>query len=89
MSSTADDEAWQFVQSELGYHRREPAHDWAPLLHPDAHGQAKPKRDDLPVLVLEWRGRHLLIDGINRVNRCVRERSPGPQDVIVIHGGES
>jgi hypothetical protein len=27
MSSTADDEAWQFVQSELGYHRREPAHD--------------------------------------------------------------
>jgi hypothetical protein len=136
MSSTADSEAWQLVESELGYHRRKPTHDWvdtlnrlwrkncfvmsldgvlkldepppvltremlsvtrerwplerlAPLLHPDAHGRAKPKRDDLPVLVLEWRGSHFLIDGINRVNRRVRDRSPGPHDVIVIHGGKS
>jgi hypothetical protein len=58
----------------------------APLLHPDAHGRARPKRDDLPVLVLEWRGRYFLIDGINRLNRRVREGDPGPHDVIVIHG---
>jgi hypothetical protein len=128
-----DDQAWRLVESELGFHRRKPTHDWidtlnrlwrknrfvmsmdgmlkleepppvltramlsvtrerwplerlAPLVHPDAHDRARPKRDDLPILVLEWRGRHFLIDGINRVNRRVRERSQGPHDVIVIHG---
>ena len=58
----------------------------APLVHPDAHGRARPKKDDLPVLVLEWRGRHFLIDGLNRVNRRLRAREPGPHAVIVIHG---
>ena len=58
----------------------------APLVHPDAHGRARPKKDDLPVLVLEWRGRHFLIDGLNRVNRRLRAREPGPHEVIVIHG---
>ncbi len=58
----------------------------APLVHADAHDRARPKRDDLPILVLEWSGRHFLIDGINRINRRVRERRPGPHDVIVIHG---
>jgi hypothetical protein len=32
MSSTADDEAWQVVQSELGYHQR-PTHDWIDTLN--------------------------------------------------------
>ncbi len=58
----------------------------APLVHPDAHDRARPKRDDLPILVLEWSGRHFLIDGINRINRRMRERLPGPHDVIVMHG---
>ena len=58
----------------------------APLVHPDAHGRARPKKDDLPVLVLEWRGRHFLIDGLNRINRRVRAREAGPHEVIVIHG---
>lgn len=58
----------------------------APLVHVDAHDRRRPKRDDRPILVLEWRGRHFLIDGINRVNRRVRAREPGPHDVIVIHG---
>ena len=58
----------------------------APLVHADAHDRRRPKRDDLPVLVLEWQGRHYLIDGLNRVNRRVRERLPGPHEVIVIHG---
>jgi hypothetical protein len=57
----------------------------ASLVHPDAHGRSRPKRDDLPVLVLEWRGRHFLIDGLNRVNRRVRDREAGPHAVIVIH----
>jgi hypothetical protein len=57
----------------------------APLVHADAHGRARPKRDDRPILVLEWDGRHFLIDGINRVNRRVRAREPGPHEVIVIH----
>jgi hypothetical protein len=60
----------------------------APLVHPDAHGRARPKRDDLPILVLEWRGRHFLIDGINRVNRRKRAADAGPHDVIVIHARE-
>jgi hypothetical protein len=59
------------------------------LVHPDAHGRARPKRDGRPVLLLEWRGRHFLIDGINRINRRVRERLPGPHDVIVIRVGRS
>jgi hypothetical protein len=58
----------------------------AALVHPDAHGRSRPKKDDLPVLVLEWRGRHFLIDGLNRVNRRVRAREAGPHAVIVIHG---
>jgi hypothetical protein len=57
-----------------------------PLVHVDAHDRRRPKRDDRPILVLEWQGRHFLIDGINRVNRRVRAREPGPHDVIVIHG---
>lgn len=58
----------------------------AALVHPDAHGRARPKKDDLPVIVLEWRGRHFLIDGLNRINRRVRAREGGPHEVIVIHG---
>jgi hypothetical protein len=58
----------------------------APLVHADAHGRARPKRDDRPILVLEWRGRHFLIDGLNRINRRVRAKSEGPHEVIVIHG---
>ena len=58
----------------------------APLVHPDAHDRARPKRDNLPILVLEWSGRHYLIDGINRINRRVREQQLGPHEVIVIHG---
>jgi hypothetical protein len=57
----------------------------APLVHVDAHDRARPKRDDRPILALEWNGRHFLIDGINRVNRRVRAREPGPHEVIVIH----
>lgn len=57
----------------------------APLVHVDAHDRAKPKRGDRPILLLEWRGRHFLIDGINRINRRVRDRQPGPHAVIVIH----
>lgn len=57
----------------------------APLVHPDAHDRARPKRDERPVLLLEWRGRHFLIDGINRINRRARECLPGPHQVIVIH----
>jgi hypothetical protein len=59
----------------------------APRVHPDAHGRARPKRDDRPILLLEWKGRHFLIDGINRINHRVREARPGPHEVIVIHGG--
>lgn len=58
----------------------------APLVHADAHDRSRPKRDDLPILLLEWEGRHFLIDGINRVNRRARDRDPGPHAVIVIHG---
>jgi hypothetical protein len=58
----------------------------APLVHADAHGRARPKRDDRPILLLEWQGRHFLIDGINRINRRARERLAGPHEVIVIHG---
>jgi hypothetical protein len=58
----------------------------APLVHVDAHGRARPKRDERPILLLEWRGRHFLIDGINRINRRIRAREPGPHEVIVIHG---
>ena len=39
-----------------------------------------------PILLLEWQGRHFLIDGINRINRRMRERLAGPHEVIVIHG---
>jgi hypothetical protein len=58
----------------------------AALVHPDAHGRARPKRDERPVLLLEWRGRHFLIDGINRINRRVHDRQAGPHEVIVVHG---
>jgi hypothetical protein len=58
----------------------------APLVHADAHDRARPKSDERPILLLEWRGRHYLIDGINRINRRVRERRAGPHEVIVIHG---
>jgi len=57
-----------------------------PLVHVDAHDRARPKRDDRPVLLLEWQGRHFLIDGINRINRRRRDGRAGPHDVIVIHG---
>lgn len=57
-----------------------------PLVHPDAHDRARPKRDDLPILILEWAGTCYLIDGINRINRRTRDREAGPHDVIVIHG---
>lgn len=57
----------------------------APLVHVDSHDRARPKRDDLPILVLEWQGRPYLIDGINRINRRRRARDPGPHAVIVIH----
>jgi hypothetical protein len=58
----------------------------APLVHPDAHDRARPKRDERPILLLEWRDRHFLIDGINRINRRAREGLAGPHEVIVIHG---
>ena len=58
----------------------------APLVHVDSHDRARPKRDERPILLLEWRGRHFLIDGINRINRRVRENQAGPHEVIVIHG---
>jgi hypothetical protein len=58
----------------------------APLVHPDAHGRARAKRDRRPIVLLEWQGRHFLIDGINRINRRVRDRQAGPHEVIVIHG---
>jgi hypothetical protein len=58
----------------------------APLVHPDAHDRARPKRDERPILLLEWQGRHFLIDGINRINRRVREKQAGLHEVIVIHG---
>lgn len=57
----------------------------APLVHPDAHARRRPKRDELPILVLEWGDRHFLIDGINRINRRIRDREAGPHEVIVIH----
>ena len=57
-----------------------------PLVHVDAHDRARPKRDDRPVLLLEWQGRHFLIDGINRINRRKRDGLAGPHDVIVIQG---
>jgi hypothetical protein len=58
----------------------------APLVHVDSHDRARPKSDLRPILLLEWRGRHFLIDGINRINRRVRGRQAGPHEVIVIHG---
>ena len=57
----------------------------APLVHVDAHDRTRPKRDDRPVLLLEWQGRHFLIDGITRINRRIRGREPGPHAVIVLH----
>jgi hypothetical protein len=57
----------------------------APLVHVDAHARARPKRDDRPILLLEWQGRHFLIDGINRVNRRLRAKDAGPHEAIVIH----
>ena len=60
----------------------------APLVHPDAHARARPKQDGLPVLILEWEGRHFLIDGINRINRRKRAGDAGPHEVIVIHARE-
>jgi hypothetical protein len=57
----------------------------APLVHVDSHDRARPKRDDLPILLLEWQGRHYLIDSINRINRRKRDREAGPHEVIVIH----
>lgn len=66
---------------------RWPLEQLAPLVHPDAHDRARPKDDTRPILLLEWRGRHFLIDGINRINRRVRARQPGPHDVVVIHAG--
>lgn len=60
-----------------------------PLVHPDAHDRSRPKRDDLPILILEWAGAYFLIDGINRINRRARDRDAGPHDVIVIHGRNS
>jgi len=57
-----------------------------PLVHIDAHDRARPKRDDRPILLLEWQGRHFLIDGINRINRRKRDRLAGPHEVIIIHG---
>ncbi len=61
----------------------------APLVHADAHDRSRPKRDDLPILILEWAGQHYLIDGINRINRRKRERLPGPHDVILIRGRQT
>ena len=58
----------------------------APLVHVDSHDRARPKSDVRPILLLEWQGRHFLIDGINRINRRVREKQAGPHEVIVIHG---
>jgi hypothetical protein len=63
-----------------------PLDELAALVHPDAHDRARPKRDDLPILILEWAGAYFLIDGINRINRRARDRDAGPHDVIVIHG---
>ena len=60
-----------------------------PLVHPDAHDRSRPKRDELPILILEWAGAYFLIDGINRINRRKRDRDTGPHDVIVIHGRRS
>jgi hypothetical protein len=57
-----------------------------PLVHIDAHDRARPKQDDRPILLLEWQGRHFLIDGINRINRRKRDGLAGPHEVIVIHG---
>ncbi len=67
-------------------HEHWPLERLAALVHPDAHDRARPKRDEPPIIVLEWSGQHYLIDGINRINRRVRDRLPGPHDVIVIHG---
>jgi hypothetical protein len=67
-------------------HEQWPLERLVPLVHVDAHDRARPKRDDRPVLLLEWQGRHFLIDGINRINRRKRDGLAGPHDVIVIHG---
>lgn len=64
---------------------RWPVERLAPLVHVDSHDRARPKSDDRPILLLEWRGRHFLIDGINRINRRVHAKDPGPHAVIVIH----
>ena len=69
--------------------QRWPLERLAPLVHVDSHDRARPKRDDRPILLLEWRGRHFLIDGINRVNRRVRAGDGGPHDVIVIRGEDT
>ena len=58
----------------------------APLVHVDSHDRARPKSDERPILLLEWQGRHFLIDGINRINRRARDKQAGPHEVIVIHG---
>ena len=64
---------------------RWPLEELAPLVHVDAHARSRPKSDGRPILLLEWRGRHFLSDGINRINRRVRAGEPGPHAVIVIH----
>jgi hypothetical protein len=55
-------------------------------VHIDAHDRARPQRDDRQILLLEWQDRHFLIDGINRINRRMRDGLAGPHEVIVIHG---
>ena len=48
------------------------------------HARADPKRDGGVIIVVECRGRKLLVDGNNRVNRWLREGSRASHRLLVI-----
>lgn len=48
------------------------------------HAGADPKRDGGVIIVVECRGRKLLVDGNNRVNRWLKEGSRDSHRVLVI-----
>ena len=49
------------------------------------HDRDTPARDGGSIVIVECRGRHLLIDGNNRVNRWIQENSSDLHNAIVIH----
>ena len=48
------------------------------------HERASPLRDVEPIVVLVYEGRHIVIDGNNRVNKWRHEKASRPRRAIVI-----